>query len=164
MREGQHFLSEKIPKFPISPPPRKNVPSLNPENAQYEMEGGGFFFFGSHASKSGFSCVLSHFCLLLLMLIFKCCRYNLFIEHTDLKRKEKKKRHLFLETSFEILHSYLVSLDWFHMFCLRLMFPTSTGKSPSRIFLLTFHCGKRVSRWAFQQVMSFSESDNVTSR
>ena len=46
------------------------------------------------------------------MLIFKCCRYNLFIEPTDLKRKEKKKkRHLFLETSFEILHSYLVSLD-----------------------------------------------------
>ena len=156
------FFRKKYQNSPSLPPPRKNLPSLNPENAQYEM--GGVFFFGSHASKSGFSCVLSHFCLLLLMLIFKCCRYNLFIEPTDLKRKEKKKRHLFLETSFEILHSYLVSLDWFHMFCLRLMFPTSTGKSPSRIFLLTFHCGKRVSRWAFQQVMSFSESDNVTSR
>lgn len=138
---------------------------LNPENAQYEKWGqGGSFFFCSHASTSGFSCVLIHFCLLLLMLIFKCCRCDLLIEPTDLKRKEKKKRHLFLETSFEIRHSYLVSLDWFHMFCLRLMFPTSTGKSPSRIFLQTFHCGKLVSRWAFQQVMSFSESDNVTSR
>ena len=28
MREGQHFLLEKIPKFPSPPPPRKNVPSL----------------------------------------------------------------------------------------------------------------------------------------
>ena len=163
MREGQHFLSEKIPKFPIPPPPQEKT-YLPLIQKTLSMKWGGDFFFGSHASKSGFSCVLSHFCLLLLMLIFKCCRYNLFIEPTDLKRKEKKKSHLFLETSFEILHSYLVSLDWFHMFCLRLMFPTSTGKSPSRIFLLTFHCGKRVSRWAFQQVMSFSESDNVTSR
>ena len=100
MREGQHFPLEKIPKFPIPPPPRKNVPSLNPENAQYEIRGGGNFFFGSHASKSGFSCVLSHFCLLLLMLIFKCCRYNLFIEPTDLKRKEKKKAALIFRNFF----------------------------------------------------------------
>ena len=29
MREGQHFLLEKIPKFPSPPPPQeKNVPSL----------------------------------------------------------------------------------------------------------------------------------------
>ena len=28
VREGQHFLLEKIPKFPSPPPPRKNVPSL----------------------------------------------------------------------------------------------------------------------------------------
>ena len=158
------FFRKKYQNSPSLPPPQeKTYLPLIQKTLSMKWEGG-FFFFGSHASKSGFSCVLSHFCLLLLMLIFKCCRYNLFIEPTDLKRKEKKKRHLFLETSFEILHSYLVSLDWFHMFCLRLMFPTSTGKSPSRIFLLTFHCGKRVSRWAFQQVMSFSESDSVTSR
>ena len=28
MREGRHFLLEKIPKFPSPPSPRKNVPSL----------------------------------------------------------------------------------------------------------------------------------------
>ena len=131
------FFRKKYQNSPSLPPQEKTYLPLIQKTLSMKW-GGGDFFFGSHASKSGFSCVLSHFCLLLLMLIFKCCRYNLFIEPTDLKRKEKKKRHLFLETSFEILHSYLVSLDWFHMFCLRLMFPTSTGKSPSRIFLLTF--------------------------
>ena len=29
MREGQHLLLEKIPKFPSPPSPRKNVPSLS---------------------------------------------------------------------------------------------------------------------------------------
>ena len=91
MREGQHFLSEKNTKIPHpSPPQEKTYLPLIQKTLSMKWEGG-FFFFGSHASKSGFSCVLSHFCLLLLMLIFKCCRYNLFIEPTDLKRKEKKK-------------------------------------------------------------------------
>ena len=100
MREGQHFLSEKIPKFPIPPPPQeKTYLPLIQKTLSMKWEGG-FFFFGSHASKSGFSCVLSHFCLLLLMLIFKCCRYNLFIEPTDLKRKEKKKASLIFRNFF----------------------------------------------------------------
>ena len=63
IREGQHFLSEKIPKFPIPPPPpRKNVPSLNPENAHYEM-GGGFFFLALMRRKVGFpACLVIFVC------------------------------------------------------------------------------------------------------
>ena len=37
VREGQHFLLEKIPKFPSPPPPKKIVPSLRAEKSDEKL-------------------------------------------------------------------------------------------------------------------------------
>ena len=44
MREGQHFLSEKIPKFPIPPPPQeKTYLPLIQKTLSMKWGGGGFW-------------------------------------------------------------------------------------------------------------------------
>ena len=63
MREGQHFLLEKIPKFPgPPPPPRKNVPSL--------IEGCLLLTHRGQLVVDLFHCLSIKYCMMLLLSYF----------------------------------------------------------------------------------------------